>query len=33
MTDVLKDSGFDPVHVIQTSKEGQVIVWTAPEKK
>ena len=33
MTDVLKNAGFDPVHVIQTSKEGQIIVWTAPEKQ
>ena len=33
MTDVLKNAGFDPVHVIQTSKEGRVIVWTAPEKQ
>lgn len=33
MTQVLKDSGFDPEYVIQTSREGQVIVWTAPEKQ
>jgi acetoin utilization protein AcuB len=33
MTDVLREAGFDPIYVIQTSKDGQVIVWTAPENK
>lgn len=31
MTDVLKNAGFSPEYVIQTSKEGEVIVWTSPE--
>ena len=33
MTEVLKNSGFSPEYVIQTSKEGQVIVWTSPERQ
>ena len=33
MTEVLKNAGFSPEYVIQTSKEGRVIVWTSPERQ
>ena len=33
MTEVLKNAGFSPEYVIQTSKEGKVIVWTSPDRQ
>jgi acetoin utilization protein AcuB len=32
MTEVLAKAGFNSEYVIQTSKEGQVIVWKAPDQ-